>query len=133
MPLQEKLSHAANLARWKVDQQSRIMKIQNDIRETERQINSHKWVLAETAYRIFKETGLGEEGINAVCIRIQDLIKTLDQEKENLELVKSEPPPSAIGTPAAFSSSQGNLICPNCGTPVPVRFCPNCGTEGRPG
>lgn len=132
MPLQDQISHAAAVAKWKVDQQSRILKAQNKIRETENQISARKWALAEKTYQLFCASGINEEELTEQCQQIQMLYKNIDEMQLILESIRSESLPAQVhpSTHPAQTDTGAHIVCPKCHTPVPVRFCPNCGSEG---
>ena len=132
MPLQDQISHAASVAKWKVDQQSRILKTQNKLREIENQISAQKWSLAEKTYQLFSTSGIKEMELVEHCQQIQLLYQTLDEMKVVLDSIRAEslPSQSVVDSSHHQVNPITNLICPTCHTPVPVRFCPNCGAEG---
>jgi hypothetical protein len=140
MPLQDDLTHAAKVARWKADQQLRLMKIQNQIRDIEGEIRSRKSLLAEQTFALYARDGLVEEELKQTCSQINDLQTKIQENQMLQEAVKNELPPEKpvhpvyqpAPAPAPSEAGGSQLVCPKCGRVVPVRFCPDHGVEGVP-
>jgi hypothetical protein len=139
MPIQESLSRAAKIARWKADQQMRLLKSQNQIRELEGQIKTQKARLADTALTLYTQQRLSEEELKEICAAIAQLHEQIRQQQTLQEATKNEQPPdrtySSTFPPSAEQSvtpKSGQLVCPKCGRIVPIRFCPEHGVEGVP-
>jgi hypothetical protein len=136
--MQEKIAHAATVAKWKVDQQLRINSSQVKEKTIEGQIGGAKVRLSEEAYTLFTQNNLSEASLIEICQQIEGFYASLKAQQAETEAIKREFPPAlpqepvnAGGYPAPAASSSG-LICPICKKPVPVRFCPEHGVEGVP-
>ena len=67
MPFQDKLAHAAAVAKWKADQQMRLLKSQNRVGEIEGQIRNQKASLADKALNLYAQGQLLEDDLKQVC------------------------------------------------------------------
>ncbi|MFZ1598498.1 MAG: hypothetical protein WAW26_21840, partial [Anaerolineae bacterium] len=61
MTIQESLSRATAVARWKADQQMRLLKNQNQVRDLEGQMKTQKARLADTAWTLYAQQLLSED------------------------------------------------------------------------
>ena len=105
MGFMDKLGSAANTAKWKADQQMRIMKVQNSIRDVEKQVNAQKAALADSAMDLYTQGALADERLGAICVQIAQLNAQIAGLNENLHQVQSEQPPSE-GAAAVAPSAQ---------------------------
>lgn len=137
--LTAKLSHAANIASWKVNQQLRLNTTNNQIGVLEGQIRAEKIKLAELVLELLGAGQLSAEGLQDAVTSIETLKAECENKKRELDGIKNETPPTAPAAPRpAIIESTANiiqenssgLVCPNCHGHVPVRFCENCGAEG---
>jgi DNA repair exonuclease SbcCD ATPase subunit len=138
---QEGLSHATAVARWKADQQMRLLRSQNQVRELEGQIKTLKARLADATLTLYAQERLDEDELKEICAAIAQLHQQIDEQQRLQEAVKNEQPPEqtysatyppSLPTKQPAAVAGGQLICPKCGKPVPVRFCPEHGVEGVP-
>jgi DNA repair exonuclease SbcCD ATPase subunit len=138
---QEGLSRAAAVAKWKADQQRRLLNSQNQVRELEGQTKTLKARLADATLTLYTQERLGEDELKEICAAIAQLHEQIEEQKKLQEAIKNEQPPeqtySATYPPSPPAQqpatvASGQLICPKCGKPVPVRFCPEHGVEGVP-
>ena len=81
MPIQESLSRAANVAKWKADQQMRLLKSQNQVRELEGQIKTQKAQLADTALTLYTQQRLSEDELKEICSTIAQLHEQIQQQQ----------------------------------------------------
>jgi len=139
MPIQESLSRAANAAKWKADQQMRLLKSQNQVRELEEQIKAQKARLADTALTLYTQQRLSEDELKEICAAIAQLHEQVRQQQMLQEATKNEQPPdrtySQTSPPSAeqpVAPKSGQLVCPTCGRILAARFCPEHGVEGVP-
>lgn len=139
MPIRESLSRAAAVAKWKADQQMRLLRSQNQVRELERQIASLRTRLADTALTLYAQERLVQDELKEIGDAIARVHEQIRQQQVLQEAIGNERPPDQIGVetlqspveqPAA--SKGGRLVCPECGRIVSVRFCPEHGVEGIP-
>ena len=139
MPLQDTISKAANAAKWKADQQVRLMRSQSQVRDLEDKIKLQKSKLADTALALYVQQSLSEDELQQICAIIAQFHESIEQQRTLQEAIKNERPPDQVFTSSYPPSStpseapkSGQLVCPKCGKVVPVRFCPEHGVEGVP-
>lgn len=160
MSFMDKLGSAAAAAKWKADQQMRIMRVQNNIRDLENQVKTQKEALGEAALQLYAQGSLTDESLRQICVAIGQLKDQLVQVNANLHQIQAEQPPSenqpapapapapvqaappsvppaapvyVPPAPAAVAPAQAPvLVCPECGTVLKGRFCPEHGAEGIP-
>lgn len=160
MSFMDKLGSAAATAKWKADQQMRIMRAQNSIRDVENQVKTQKAALAETALQLYAQGALTEAPLVEACAAITQLTLQIGQLTETLRQIQAEQPPgenqpapvpapaapaptyaspapaaAPVPTPApaaAVPAQPARLVCPVCGMELAGRFCPEHGREGVP-
>lgn len=145
MTFQNKVTHAANMAKWKIDQTGRILSVQSDINELSSQIDHKKASLADKVYRLYQDSKIDHEELNPLLNEIKDLFLQMQEKESQLESVKAEKPPSletqhafsgeGKGSPAVDEESGAplelsGLVCPVCGLALVGKFCPEHGGEG---
>lgn len=139
MPFQDKLAHAAAVAKWKADQQMRLIKSQSRVGEIEGQIRNQKAALADKALTLYAQAQLLEEDLKQICDTIASLHEQIKEQHSLQEAIRSERPPeqqvySATYPPAQSAElqpeSMSGLVCPQCGRALVGRFCPEHGVEG---
>lgn len=157
MSLQDRISHATAVTKWKADQQIRLLKSQNQVREIEVQVRQQRSNLADATLNLYAEQRLEAESLQEICAGI-DALKAQIQEQINLqEKIKQEQPPQLVtsttspsfatdpestsedvagGDPdlptGPVTTATSGLMCPQCKRPLAVRFCPDHGLEGVP-
>lgn len=139
MPLQDKIAHAAAVAKWKADQQMRLLRSQSRIGELEGQIRTQKAALADKTLALYAQGQLTEDDLKQICAAIA---ATNDQIKEQhglQEAIRNEHPPEQQVYSSAYPPAQpaevpamplSGFICPQCGRQLVGRFCPEHGVEG---
>lgn len=139
MPFQDKLAHAAAVAKWKADQQMRLIKSQGRVGEIEGQIRTQKAALADKTLALYAQGQLTEEDLKQVCASIAGLHDQIREQQVLQEAIRGERPPeqqaySSTYPPAQPAETQAvslsGLICPQCGRQLVGRFCPEHGVEG---
>jgi len=162
MPFQDKLAHAAAVAKWKADQQMRILKSQSRVGEIEGQIRNQKATLADKTLALYAQGQIKEqhslqeaarsEGppeqqvysatyppVQPVQLQPQSM-SGLVCPQCNRSLVGSFCPehgvegvmPSQNSESRQTNSTVAQMVCPKCGKLLSVRFCPEHGVEGVP-
>ena len=127
--IQDRLTHAKNLAEWKVNQQRRILDIQVKISDFEKQIHRSKQLLSDTVYSLYKEKKIQEKELTKVCKDIDTIYLAIEKSKAELEAARNEESPAFVeSTPTVYSG----LVCPECGMKLTGKFCPTHGVEGVP-
>jgi len=140
MPLQDRVAHAAAVVKWKADQQMRLLKSQNQVREIEGQIRSQKAILADKALSLYDLQKLTEEELINICSAIAQLHAQIKEQQTLQEMIKREQAPelsaysSSYPSPATAipAATLSGLVCPQCSRPLVGRFCPEHGVEGIP-
>lgn len=161
MSFLDKLGSAAAVAKWKADQQMRVMRAQNSIRDAEKQVASQKSALADAALDLYNQGSLAEDSLAGICAAILQQNEQIQLLNENLAKIQAEQPPSdtpAAAAPApqpaapvpapaapavqpappvqfftpAPAPQPAALVCPECGQVLRGRFCPEHGVEGIP-
>jgi hypothetical protein len=141
MPLQDRVAHAAAVAKWKADQQMRLLKSQNQVREIEGQIRSQKAILADKALSLYDLQKLTEEELISICSAIAQLHAQIKDQQSLQEMIKREQAPELSAYSSSYPPSANvvslmgtlsGLVCPTCGQALVGRFCPVHGVEGIP-
>jgi hypothetical protein len=162
MSFMDKLGSAAALAKWKADQQMRIMRTQNNLRDLENQVKAQKETLGEAALQLYLQGGLSEPSLQQICVTIGQLQEQAAQVNAALHQIQAEQPPNegqpapapapvaavpvptypaptpyaqpASTVPPAVPAAVPSpvLVCPQCGAVLKGRFCPEHGLEGVP-
>ena len=141
MPFQDRIAHAAAVAKWKADQQMRLFKSQNRIGEIETQIRVEKASLADKTLALYAQDQLVEEDLKKSCADIAALHELIRGQQSLQEAIRSERPPeqgaysaaAPLAQPAPVQSETlSGLVCPQCNRPLVGRFCPDHGMEGVP-
>ena len=135
MSIKDRMSHAANLTKWKVDQQRRILKKQGEITEIENQVRVLKARLADAALALYLKDLLTEEDLKSICSQIGTSLEVVATKKSELDEVRKERPPEAVYTASlpleeTAGVTHSGLVCPECGKELVGRFCPDHGREG---
>ncbi len=127
--LTDKLNHAKEVAKWKVDQQSRILKTQNKISDFERQVGRQKALLADRVYAQYQEKKIKNPEVTPICDEIAQLFKAVEEARVELEAIRNEQPP-VLEESYSPGDVYSGLVCPDCGKQLSGKFCPDCGKEG---
>ena len=139
MPLQDRIAHATAVAKWKADQQVRLIKSQNRISDIESQIRAQKVALADKTLSLYSQEQLIEDDLKQICADIGVLPEQIKAQQSLQEAIRNERPPeqqvhSPTQPPMPNAESQTGsptgLICPQCGRSLVGRFCPDHGVEG---
>lgn len=161
MGFMDKVGNAANVAKWKADQQVRIIKKQGEIRDIEGNVYRQKAILAEVVLALFKNNQIENPEIKNVCNLIAQLDNQILIAKQEIELMKQEQPPALTyerppelvlsglvcpvceeqligkfcavhGVEGVLPKNSSGLVCPICGQSLVGKFCPKDGSEGIP-
>ncbi len=138
MSIQDRLSHAAAVTKWKADQQVRLLKSQNLIREIENQVRAQKALLADKTLSLYDQKKLTEEELINTCFAIAQLHEQIKEQQNLQEMTKQEHAPELTTYSSSYPSSVGavstetlsGLVCPKCNRSLVGRFCPEHGVEG---
>jgi hypothetical protein len=132
MGFMDKVGNAANVAKWKADQQLRIIKKQGEIRDIENNFYRQKVALSEVVYSLFKNNQIVNEEVLNICSIIAQIEGQIQTEKQNVEAIKQEQPPIQVFEQPPEIINHSGLICPDCGQQLVGKFCPVHGVEGVP-
>lgn len=127
--LSERLTHAKEVAQWKIDQQSRILKAQNKISDFERQASKQKTLLAEKTFELYKNKQIKNSEIDPLCEEIIKIYSAIEDTRKELEAIKNEQPPELFEGYKPTDMLSG-YVCPVCGKKLKGKFCPDHGVEG---
>jgi len=137
MELGEKIKHAATVAKWKADQQKRLMESNSLIGRLKNEVRNHKFTMADKALSLYEEEQLSEDELKGICDDILDLEKKIAEQASFQRDIKNEQSPEQhSGSPNIHKESKkmspertASLVCPNCSHAVPLgaSFCTNCG------
>jgi len=139
MPFQDKLAHAAAVAKWKADQQMRILKSQSRVGEIEGQIRNQKATLADKTLALYAQGQLAENDLKQICDAIASLHEQIKEQHSLQEAARSEGPPEQQVYSATYPpvqpvqlqpQSMSGLVCPQCNRSLVGSFCPEHGVEG---
>ncbi|MCC6569921.1 MAG: hypothetical protein IT315_11870 [Anaerolineales bacterium] len=106
MPFQDKITHAANVAKWKADQQMRLFKSQSRISEIESQIRTEKSALADKTLILYAQKQLAEDDLKRICANIAVLHGQIIEQQRLQEAAKKEQPPEQQEYSASYPLEQ---------------------------
>jgi hypothetical protein len=138
MPFQNRITHAATVAKWKVDQQTRIFNIQNQIHDLENKIRAKKAELADQALVLYQNNQISEEPLKMICLAIDETHRQIEAKHIEEEHVKHEQAPemeqysTKYPPQTTVTGEKSGLVCPQCGRELLGKFCPIHGVEGVP-
>ncbi len=159
MSFMDKLGSAAALAKWKAEQQVRIVRAQNAVHDLENQVKTQKASLADSVLDLYAQGVLTDPGLQQACAAITQLNVQVAQANEAVRQIQAEqppsdnpapapapsptpapayaPPPAPVQTftspaPTPVADTPAQLVCPECGQVLKGRFCPEHGREGVP-
>jgi hypothetical protein len=89
----DKVGSAASGAKWKADQQVRILKMQNNIHELENKVVTQTTALGKAAFELYKLGNLPAESLHELCANIGQLNEQIGQLTDNLHQIQAEKPP----------------------------------------
>jgi hypothetical protein len=131
MKLRDRMEHAANVVKWKADQQRRVLAKQGEIRDVEVQIRSLKSSLGQAALELYEAGQLKEKALVEICDQIAENQTMISTKENELEVIRNEEPPEepeGMEIPEGVETS--GLVCPDCGRALVGKFCPVHGVEG---
>ena len=136
MPIQGSLSRATAVAKWKADQQMRLLKNQNQVRDLEGQIKTQKARLADTAWTLYTQHRLSESELQEICAGLAQLQEQVQQQQAVQEAIRSEQFPDPAYSAELSTTPRANAVaaqptCPNCQNAIEQHWkvCPRCGTQ----
>lgn len=134
MGIVDKMGNAANIAKWKADQQVRILKKQGEIRDIEAKVYTQKAAISELVLFLFSKNQIENEDLKTLCNAVTQLQKQIQAARQEIEFMKQEQPPVQIQTPLSQvgAPATSGLVCPVCGMALVGKFCPVHGVEGVP-
>ena len=89
----DKVGSAAATAKWKADQQMRILKVQNSIKDLESKVKAKTADLGAAALELYKQGNLPVESLQEICANIGQLNDQIAQSTENLHQIQAEKQP----------------------------------------
>jgi len=146
--IKDKMTYATAVTKWKVDQQVRIVRAQNNVHDLENQVRAQKAVLADATLSLFANHILVEDELITICEKISQIHAQIQHTNQTIEAIKQEQPPadptlySSVYAPKVNPSVRqevdvpslplSGLVCPECGMALVGRFCQVHGKEGIP-
>ena len=122
MPLQDKITHVADVAKWKADQQIRLFKSQNRISEIENKIRAEKSVLADKTLSLYAQEQLAEDELKQICTAINALHGQIIEQRNLQEAIRNEHAPEQQGYSAIYPPAQQLIkLCQKCGIPMAIQ------------
>ncbi|MPM28754.1 hypothetical protein SDC9_75282 [bioreactor metagenome] len=131
MGFMDKVGNAANVAKWKADQQVRIIKKQGEIRDIESKLYIQKSQIAETVLYLYKQNKIQNVEVTDLCEIAAQIQGQIDQLKIEIEMIRQEFPPVQVVSLEQDVAYSG-LVCPVCGERLAGKFCAVHGVEGVP-
>lgn len=133
MSIKDRLSHTAAVAKWKTDQQVRLIRSQNATRDIENKIGVLKKELGEIVVQLFSREQLSHDDLSPIYEKIVDFEGQIKEQHNIQEKIRNEDPPKpSVSSEKLLVAENSNLICPECKNPVAGKFCPEHGVEGIP-
>lgn len=132
MGFMDKVGNAANIAKWKAEQQARIFRKQGEIRDVESKIYSQKATLAEIVLAQFNNHQIENEELSNLCSQIVLLQTQIQTIKQEIDFIRNELPPVSAPMDIIQEMPKSGLVCPVCGVQIVGKFCPVHGVEGIP-
>jgi len=133
--IKDRVSQAAAVTKWKVDQQRRLLKKQSEITDIENEVRIGKARLADAVLAVYEKENLDHEELKSACAEIVASLESIARKKSELDEIRRERPPDAAYTASPAiddpnAASLSGLVCPECGRELVARFCPDHGREG---
>jgi len=137
MPIKDDMNNLADKAKWKANQQMRLINLHNNITQHEGNIKVQKAHLADAAVKLFYDNQLNDETLRSMCSQIQATFNEIDNLKAQEIAVRNEKPPENVsnysaGNPVAVevAGTTSGLVCPKDGRELRGKFCPEHGIPG---
>jgi hypothetical protein len=110
--LMDKMTHAAAVAKWKADQQVRIMRAQNSVREMENQVRSQKADIAEITLALYAKDALTEGQLIPLCQQISQIHSQIQSINQTIEAIKQEQAPAdpSLNSSAYQPATNGSVL-----------------------
>jgi DNA repair exonuclease SbcCD ATPase subunit len=125
------MEHAANVVKWKADQQRRILAKQGEIRDVESKIRDLKSSLAEAVLELHEAGKLKQDALVDICGQIDEYKSSITTKEDELESMRDEEAPEEPeGQAIPAGTETSGLVCPECGRALVGKFCPEHGAEG---
>ena len=134
MSLSDKIARFSAGARWRADQQVRLIQKQNEIRVVENTIRQKKSELAEETLKLFFDKELIKTELINICDQIYELKIEVKEKNSTLEDIKNEIQPGYTNEVIGYSSISANdnpgNVCPICHQSLTRSHCPEHGVKG---
>ncbi len=132
MPLQDKIAHAADIAKWKADQKIRLFKSQSRISEIENKIRAEKSALADKTLSLYAQGQLAEDKLRQICAFISALHGQIIEQRNLQEAIRSEHAPEQKGYSAIYPPAQQLIkLCQKCGVPMTIQVAQKGEHQGK--
>ena len=140
-----KLKSGAGKVAFEADKMARVNRVQGEIGNLKKQMDSQYMRLGDLTYRSFVNNEPASPEVQDVCQAITNLMQQIAEHGEEVKCVQAEQfaQPAPTPQPAAQTyqpnygqappppPAQGAKFCPSCGKQAPsgVKFCPECGAK----
>lgn len=137
----DRLRHAADVAKFKADQLVRVNRVQSEISNLRREIQTMREAIASAALDLHRNGGLLHAELEQLCVVIDRLNAQIAEREAAIAAIQAELPPQLAAAtttyaatapaiqPAAQPAPRPTRVCPHCGfgAPAHAAFCLNCG------
>lgn len=152
--LTKTISQGVDRAKFEADKFQKTTRIQNEINELKKQIDSKRMEFGDRALELYKAGQIQSATLGEILRGIEGLQNGVTLKEEELKAAQAEvfveptppagvdvqqrpsgvataPPPGSQATAAQGAVPAGLKSCPNCQFQMPsaAMFCPNCGAR----
>lgn len=145
--LNKTLSQGIDRARFEAERLQKTLRLQGEISDLKRQIDTKRQELGERAFELYKAGQIQSPTLGPLVQSMDSLRSQITLKEEELKRAQDEeyvepPPQASTGAqpgPASSTSTPGTSqaptadtkTCPNCQFEMPrnARFCPQCGAR----
>jgi len=151
--LSKTISQGVDRAKFEADKFQKTTRLQNEINELKRQIDSNRMEFADRAIQLFRAGQIQSATLGELLKAMDALQGSITLKEEELKSAQAEvfvepTPPAGVqaqnvpisseptqarppSTSAPTQAPAGMKFCPNCQFQMPVSamFCPNCGAR----
>jgi hypothetical protein len=136
----DRLRHAADVAKFKADQLLRVNRVQSEISNLRREIQTMREAIASAALDLHRSGGLLHAELEQLCVVIDRLNAQIAEREAAIAAIQAELPPQLATATTTYAATAPAIqpaqpaprptrVCPHCGfgAPAHAAFCPNCG------
>ncbi len=142
--ISKSISQGVDRAKFEADKFQKTTRLQNEINELRRQIDTNRMEFGDRAIQLFRAGQIQSASLGEILKAIDALQSSITLKEEELKSAQAEvfvdktPPAGApaqhvpiSSEPPAQQAPAGMKFCPNCQFEMPssAMFCPNCGAR----